>query len=482
MKKLLILLVIALFSFNIQAQLPDGSVAPDWTLTDINGETHNLYTYLNNDMVVILDFSATWCGPCWSYHNSNAMKNFYNQYGPDATGQAMVIFLEADTRTNTDCLYGLGTCNFSTQGNWVANTPYPIIDLPTSATNSAYKIAYFPTVYGIYPNRLTTELRAAPLNALIAFMNAAPPPATEEHEVRIINYHGSTQACLGEATIGLRVQNYGLNPIENITFEVKDKEGNLLTEYMWTGTIGKYNYQTISFGGLEINEETDVTITARAENQENFEFSEIDATLFPSPETYAYRNVRVNVHTDDKGSETSWDMIDKDGNIMASRSNLENNTLDSRQFILRVGECYQFNIYDSGGDGLRGQGYYNIIESGTNRVIFEGKEFGSKASHGFIRESATSTGETISGLNEFDLYPNPIAGEQLNINLNLEKSILIGFQVIDESGKILINQSPVSFTAGNNVFNLNTQNLLPGKYFLILQNESQQASKAFIKQ
>ena len=43
------------------AQLPDGSVAPDFTATDLNGEEHNLYSYLDSGYQVILDFSATWC-------------------------------------------------------------------------------------------------------------------------------------------------------------------------------------------------------------------------------------------------------------------------------------------------------------------------------------------------------------------------------------------------------------------------------------
>ena len=29
------------------AQLPDGSIAPDFTATDINGTTHNLQSYLD---------------------------------------------------------------------------------------------------------------------------------------------------------------------------------------------------------------------------------------------------------------------------------------------------------------------------------------------------------------------------------------------------------------------------------------------------
>ena len=42
------------------AQLPDGSIAPDFTATDINGTTHNLQSYLDEGKSVVLLFDATW--------------------------------------------------------------------------------------------------------------------------------------------------------------------------------------------------------------------------------------------------------------------------------------------------------------------------------------------------------------------------------------------------------------------------------------
>ena len=57
MKKVLLIAFVALFSFNnATAQLPDGSVAPDFTLTDLNGTTHNLYNLLDQGYTVFLDF------------------------------------------------------------------------------------------------------------------------------------------------------------------------------------------------------------------------------------------------------------------------------------------------------------------------------------------------------------------------------------------------------------------------------------------
>jgi len=53
-------LVIVFFAMKTNAQLPNGSTAPDFTFTDMNGVSQNLYTYLNAGKVVVVDASTTW--------------------------------------------------------------------------------------------------------------------------------------------------------------------------------------------------------------------------------------------------------------------------------------------------------------------------------------------------------------------------------------------------------------------------------------
>jgi hypothetical protein len=46
--------ILLLGSASVKAQLPNGSVAPDFTATDINGVEHHLYDYLAQGYTVVL--------------------------------------------------------------------------------------------------------------------------------------------------------------------------------------------------------------------------------------------------------------------------------------------------------------------------------------------------------------------------------------------------------------------------------------------
>ncbi len=136
-------------SFNLSAQLADGTLAPNFDLTDIDGNDHNLYDdVLDNDKHALLDFSATWCGPCWTFHNSGTLETLYDDYGPSGSDELQIFMLEASASTNTACLYGSAGCNNSTYGDWT-QVDYPIFSLEGADLNvsSDYEISYFPTIY-----------------------------------------------------------------------------------------------------------------------------------------------------------------------------------------------------------------------------------------------------------------------------------------------------------------------------------------------
>jgi thiol-disulfide isomerase/thioredoxin len=250
---ILIAVLISSYSMTANAQLANGCIAPDFTATDINGNTWNLYSILNQGKTVFMDISATWCGPCWSYHNSGALENLYNQYGPPGTNELMVLFVEGDGSTNTACLYGPTGCNSTTQGDWVTGTPYPIIDNATIANQ--YQIGYYPTIYMITPDRICRE------NSQIS--TASHYAAMQQYAITAIagndggldfgcGMNGNVTGCSAGVNLSVRLFNYSTSPLTSATITVTVNSVVQQT-IPWTGNLSTYAYATVNITGVTGN-------------------------------------------------------------------------------------------------------------------------------------------------------------------------------------------------------------------------------------
>ncbi|MNU99962.1 thiol-disulfide oxidoreductase [compost metagenome] len=140
-------------------QLQNGSTAPNFTLTDINGTSHTLYDYLDQGKTVYVDFFACHCPYCWSYHNTHALSDLYDTYGPGTnSNNVFVIAIELDPNNGLNEFYGISG---NTQGNWISGTNYPHINpegTERSAIKSNYAANYYPLIYAICPDRTITVI------------------------------------------------------------------------------------------------------------------------------------------------------------------------------------------------------------------------------------------------------------------------------------------------------------------------------------
>ncbi|MBK9104275.1 MAG: T9SS type A sorting domain-containing protein [Saprospiraceae bacterium] len=260
----LLLLIVLLIPSRSNAQLPDGATAPDWTLTDIFGNTHHLYDLLDQGKMVVIEFSATWCGPCWNYMQTGALEQFWDEHGPNGDNQAQVFYIEADQNTTLDDLYGIGT---NTQGNWVANIPFPIIDLQVGEnTDNQYQITYYPTLYAVCSDKKCYELGQVPASEWEEFITSCSLTA------EVANVEDAV--CYGDGAITLDVSG-GINPI---TYTWSNGSHSASLTNVGAGT---YSVTVLEANGKNAILE-DIVITG-ADNPISLAFSDIeDALCFES--------------------------------------------------------------------------------------------------------------------------------------------------------------------------------------------------------
>jgi len=289
-----------LFFLNIgYSALPQGTTAPDWTLTDIDGETHHLYDYLDQGIHVILDFSATWCGPCWNYHNSGVMEALWEDYGPDGTGEIMIFMVEGDSDTNLACLYGSSGCNNTTYGDWT-QVPYPILNLEGSdlSYTTAYNVTYWPTIYGINANDYATY-------------EVGQPNATGWEEIFFQSFAMAAAPTADPGTCSLDGSVYS-----NVT----GGAGSL--NYLWSNGNSNTNLINVPSGvyGLTVTDNNGVFVTSEIELVNGNTDIEIMSEIIDNINCYGYGNGSITVDVaSNSGLTYNW----SNNESTAAISNLE---------------------------------------------------------------------------------------------------------------------------------------------------------------
>ncbi|MEI7724332.1 MAG: T9SS type A sorting domain-containing protein [Bacteroidota bacterium] len=236
---------LALFSTTF-GQLPNGSIAPDFTLQDINGNTHHLYDYLDSGKVVIIDFFEVNCGPCWLYKETHSLAHAYNAWGPPGTNELMIFEVEG-IKSTVNQIKGIQK---PTNGDWTEGEPFPFIaTCPPNGDKITkdYLVNFFPTIYMICRDRRLTLIGRVDTAVIHARMHACPTAPSDSLYLDLMKIDSiSPVTCTNSIHPYLKFQNYGTKTIQSakISVAMDNQAAETLT---WTGNLKTYG--TMQFDG-----------------------------------------------------------------------------------------------------------------------------------------------------------------------------------------------------------------------------------------
>lgn len=393
---------------NLKALSEDWAPVVDFTADDIDGVEHNLQSYLDAGKYVIVDKSATWCGPCYSLHQTGVFEDLWNNYGPDGTDELMVFWIESDPDTGIDDIEGNTTesaGDFTNDGAF----PVPIIN-STSAAGSFNELStgYIPEVYLLCPSGYYKIITDEAWTSATAVYNSIGDCPSDDTDVEMANVSISstgTDCALGTESITVDVFNFSLQPVSDIEVSYTVNAGTPVTATI-AGPVGPMTTEPFTFSetvDMSAGGAYDVVASLSHPDDVNAANNTNTAVAISGDAV-----INIDIVFDNYPSETSWELQDQDLDIViASGDDYDGQSSLNEDVCVLSSHCYTFTIYDSYGDGIccaYGNGSYTISYNGTE--VGSGGDFDSEESITDI----CSVGIEADNESAFSMHPNPTSG------------------------------------------------------------------------
>jgi hypothetical protein len=269
------------------------------------------------------------------------------------------------------------------------------------------------------------------------------------------------------------IKNFGTNELTSLDFEYSVNDGEVET-YTWTGNLAQNESEIVELPTfiMEADQSNTFNLQSMNPNSESDELPANNDFSFDFEKTaYMPQNCKVAILTDNKPEETTWDIKNSAGEIIASGGPYSVSSIFIEEFSWSGNDCYTFSIYDAGGDGLDG-GFYKITNSST-QVIWEGdNDFKYEASAEFAFDELMGVDAAI--LSEaFSVYPNPVL-EAAQIDFTLLQQSTVQLGIYNILGKRIIHIYNGIMPQGPQSFNFDTQELENGVYLVKLNIDGQE--------
>lgn len=150
--------------------------------TDFKGNKHDIQQLLRQGKKILIDFSATWCNPCWNIHTNHFLENLDKEFGPTGKSSQDLVILWVEATGASEKEIRNPSRDWTMVYGTQEEVSYPIISDARLAGALGIIVSGYPTVAFISPSGEYTNLFSkAPISnipAMRALLESCPEPQT----------------------------------------------------------------------------------------------------------------------------------------------------------------------------------------------------------------------------------------------------------------------------------------------------------------
>ncbi len=301
-------------------------------------------------------------------------------------------------------------------------------------------------------------------------------------------------SCESVVSPTVEIRNNGSETLTSvdINYDINGTTGTIA----WTGSLDFYETEMVDLGEITFTSEDENIMTVTLENpngasDENIENDELEIPVPVAPETTL--GITVNIYTDFYPSETSWQIRNEAGQVVASGGPYEAGTEDqwggggpdantTKTHVVQLEDefdCHTFVLYDSFGDGMQygpsaglAMGYEVLDGFGNPVIDYLGETgnaplpFGSETEENAMKTNDVLSIEDSKLVSTFNLFPNPSATGSVNVQLGLLTAQKVSIDIYDMVGKRVEALDFGTMSAGQTIQELNVGHLNSGIYLI----------------
>lgn len=305
---------------------------------------------------------------------------------------------------------------------------------------------------GAQPNGTwSTDLGYGRVNAEAA-LNSLTPPSNDDAGISAVVDPSGT-VCATSAVPTVTLKNFGANSLTSVTINYSVDGGSNNT-YAWSGSLASQASTNVTLPSVSFGSGShtfDASTSSPNGTTDSNSANDGASSSFNSGD----QGITLSILTDNYASETTWDIRDGNGNVVASGGPYASNNTTYTHNLCVASDCFDFTIYDSYGDGIccaYGNGSYSLTEDATGSTLASGGAFASSETTNFcvptgggptqytLTTNTNGNGSVTSG-GTYD------AGTSLTITATPDP----GYQFDNWSGDLSGSTNPITFTINSNM-------------------------------